>query len=203
MTSTDIFDALGIEEYRSLKIGFDIQEDSMNVEIQEGLKKKLPSHLEIKNILSRTKNEPSNMCTTRSLYMAGFLKGFAESGDCKEIPFFMGRAHLPEVKAFLTDTNGYAENTEAFKTGNEMGSLLAKNLLISQKEGTEAIVNTITAWNPKSSLAILKEVFSFSDAEPSSILLQRPFLLGFVLGLTAQTYFIYNLCNIHEPYGAP
>lgn len=45
----------------------------------------------------------------------------------------MGRAHVFEVKGFLIDTNGYAQQTMAYKCGKDRGSLIAENLLEAQK----------------------------------------------------------------------
>lgn len=65
--------------------------------------------------------------------MVRFLKSFAETGKFKEIPFFMGRGHLSEVKGFLIDTNGHAQQTLSYNIGKEKGSLLAEILLTAQK----------------------------------------------------------------------
>lgn len=165
-----------------LEEAYNIETHSMNIEIEEGLKKKLPSHLQTEVILSKTKHkdkldqEKLEMATIRSLYMAGFLKGFAEKGNYKKVPFFMGRAHLPEVKGFLIDSNNYAKKTQAYQMGQENGSLLAEKILIAQKNGTENVLDVIAAWNP-----------------PKASSLETPHLLGYTLGFFIQALLAYKL----------
>lgn len=195
---TDTTDDMGIlQDFRESL--FNRTNDSMEIEIQQGLKKRLPSHLEMEFLLLKTQESKLDETsrserTTRSLYMAGFLKGFAEKGKYKEVPFFMGSGHLSEVKGFLIDTNGYAQQTGAYNRGKEKGSLIAENLIEAQKsQNTDELLDTINMWNPKKAPSTLLEAVTFSETRIEN---QSPmFYLGLLSVLTAQAYLIYYGCT--------
>lgn len=124
--------------------------DSMDVETKQAIwDGKLPSHLEMELLLKSVEDEDElvneHNCTTRSLYMAGFLTGFAEMGGFGEVVFFMGSGHLPEVKGVLTDANGYAQSTTFYQNGHERGAQLAANIIEAQQNGNiEDVYDLIT-----------------------------------------------------------
>ncbi len=203
LSLSDAIDAVGIlQNFRESR--FNRTKDSMNIEIEQGLEKRLPSHLEMELLLSTTEesklNEVSGQVsthrTTRSLYMAGFLKGFVEKGKFKEVPLFMGSGHLSEVKGFLIDTNGYAQQTVAYNHGKEQGSLIAANLLEAQKgRNAEELVDAIVRWNPKKPASTLLEAVTFSEVRLPIEQQSREFYLGISLGIMVQVvlayYFLY------------
>lgn len=109
-------------------------------------------------------DEPSDYCIDQKT-----LSRFAEMGNYTELPFFMGRAHLFHVKAFLIDTNGYAKSTSAYKRGQERGSQLAENLADAQRsENAEELLNAISTWDPQSEESLAWDLVGCTGAkEPS------------------------------------
>lgn len=95
----DAMDSMGVlQDYRESL--FSRTKDSMNIEIQQGLEKRLPSHLEMELLLSTIEEskldsvggvaEMLAMRTTRSLYMAGFLKGLLKRENLKKFLYLWG-----------------------------------------------------------------------------------------------------------------
>ena len=154
--------------------------DSIDIESLQASRNLLPSHLEAELILKKNESE-MDKSTRRSLYMAGFLKGFAEAGQFKKIPFFMGFAHMSQVKGFLMDSTSKAKNTKAFQRGIELGSELAQRILNArenQEDPTRILDNNnYPMWGRENFLrAVNASLFSTRLGQLSSLVMVVVFL---------------------------
>lgn len=175
---------------------FNWKSDSFSSDLSNGFDNKLPSHLELElpfrsNVTKTLEDlrEDTSRCALRSLYMSGFLKAFSESSKFKELPVFMGRGHLPELKGFLSNEVllDMVKSDEAYKAGQIYGHALGSEIRKAEDRGDQEKVKELVRESGYTSTVY--DVFIDGVTRLASF--SPGYYFGYFLNRALVSYFVY------------